>query len=905
MANINFIKALGKSAMVASTIASTFFYGQSVSKFDRAFQAIYKAKKTGKMVTSKSIKFPGIEQAESMTAKKSGVVLYEAIIYTAKPNQLKDAGISVQSVYPKFATALVSAEDLGKLASMDAVKMVKMPHYLYPTNDISVAQTGAALLQAGVLNNTVYKGKGVLVGIFDSGNYFKHPDFRDAADQNKSRILRMWDQTITPTGSEAPPAGFTTGVEYTQDQINADLANGTAVVREADTNGHGSHVAGTAAGNGMALTSRKYAGMAPEANYIIVKGGNGSFSQNNVINALSYFDKVATALNMPIVVNMSIGGQYSPHDGTGPEEDAINSFTSKPGRIVTIAAGNENGTNVHKQLQIPAGGTQSMQFNLPDNTTATDLFAFLLYGSNNNDISATLTDPSGNTATVNADSVTPDAGADLGGAFSLNAENYVDDNNNDRYVDLYVTRNEGSATSSKGVWTLTLKNNGASAVTTDGWLYYTNKAFASGTVTITDGDSNYLIGSPGDSKSAITVAAYTGKLQWYSTNTGKGTSGGYAYTATDKQTDALSTFSSLGPLRDGTQKPDIAAPGEAVISVLSAGTITTASSSNVDGKYYQVMSGTSMATPATAGAVALVLQAKPTATASEVKSLLGDTAQKDLATGSSLPNSGWGYGKLDVFQAVSKLTGANKTRKTYINESYPYALSSDTGLGFGTEKTAERFSPDLTGYLGGVYFATSSTYSGLTSYTIEVFTNNNGVPGTLVKSKTVDAASVSRYNWNYFDLSDLKVPVTSGQDYFVVLSTTGSGQKWSLRTQAANTDGRSMISKDNGATWAADTVGYRIRSVVYTDTNVLATAEAGSSAEVKVYPNPVVDILKVQLLKNEKSSFKIYDMSGRLVKQMEGNSSNVELNVAALPKGQYLINIDTPSQKLSKKFLKN
>lgn len=76
---------------------------------------------------------------------------------------------------------------------------MKYPQTLSVNNDIAVGQSGASLLQAGKFNNTVYKGKGVLVGIFDTGNYFKHPDFRDPTDQTKSRILKMWDQTLTPT----------------------------------------------------------------------------------------------------------------------------------------------------------------------------------------------------------------------------------------------------------------------------------------------------------------------------------------------------------------------------------------------------------------------------------------------------------------------------------------------------------------------------------------------------------------------------------------------------------------------------------------------------------------------------------------------------------------------------------
>lgn len=870
------------------------------SKFDRTFKILYENKELIKS-SKKNIQIPTSSDAQKISSRNTGELLYSCIIYTTEPNVLKKNGIQVQSVLPKFVTALITLDDLDKLAALEQVREVKYPQTLSVNNDIAVGQSGASLLQAGKFNNTVYKGKGVLVGIFDTGNYFKHPDFRDPTDQTKSRILKMWDQTLTPTGAEVSPSGFTYGVEYTKAQLDDELAGvTTGFVREADTHGHGTHVAGTAAGNGMALTSKKYTGMAPESDLIIVRGGVSSFSETNIINGLTYFNNVATALGKPIVVNMSIGGHFSAHDGTGPEEEAVDFFSnSGPGRVVAIAAGNDNGSNIHKQNIIAPGSTGTISITLGNNTSTGDIFGFLLYSNSSDDFSAVITAPGGETVTANVGEK-KEQNVILNG-IKVYADNLIDSSNNHRYLDFFLQRVSGSTSDVSGTWTIAITNNGISNIITNGWQYHAGTSIVA---SIIGGDSNYLIGSPGAAKTAITTASYSGTLSWYSNKTG--TPGVYSYTDTSKRVDGLSTFSSYGPLTDGTQKPDIAAVGEIVVSALSSGVITTASSSNVDGTYYQVMSGTSMATPVVTGAIALMLQAKPTATYSEIKNALITNAQTDAGTG-VVPSYTWGYGKLDVYQALTSMMGNKKNKKTYINETYPYALSTNTNVNsFTTTRLGELFTPDMSGYLGGVYFNVGSIFTA-DSFTIEVRTNNSGVPGTLISSKSIDPSSISKYTWNYFDMSDLKISVTSGIEYFIVIYAGGTSPTMSLIRESivgTDTTKRLRLSNDDGSTWSASSYIYRIRSVVYeSSSSSLATSNV-KLYEVSIYPNPTSDILKVKLLKNEKSKIEIYDLSGRLVKQMNANSDNIELNVSALDKGTYLINIVTPSDTISKKIIK-
>ncbi len=119
--------------------------------------------------------------------------------------------------------------------------------------------------------------------------------------------------------------------------------------------------------------------------------------------------------------------------------------------------------------------------------------------------------------------------------------------------------------------------------------------------------------------------------------------------ATDKS-DVVASFSSRGPNRDGTIKPDVSAPGKDIVSCRATGTN--------DGKaidtYYLSMSGTSMATPMVSGAIADLLQKQPNLTPVQVKSIMEKTAK---ALGSGVPNNDYGYGRISVINAINYLDG--------------------------------------------------------------------------------------------------------------------------------------------------------------------------------------------------------------------------------------------------------
>lgn len=789
-------------------LVSTCCFSQNEYKLSQAFRYLLAHPPTEDNFSTYPEKFrlPQVDifDAASQSFKKK----YACIIYTKNAEAIKDRGITVQSVLSKFLTAFVSLEQVNMLITLNEVEYIATPYVIAPNNDITIGSSGASLLHSGKLNNTIYKGDGVIVGVFDTGIDWDHPDFRNASDQTKSRILRIWDQTITPISGESSPSGFLYGVEYTQAHLNDEL-DGTPsnYVREKDLNGHGTHVAGTAAGNGAALTSLKYMGVAPNADIVIVKGGNNSFSTNNIVDALTYFQNVANALNKPIVINMSIGGQDGAHDGSNPEEVAVDNFcNSSAGKAVVISAGNDNGTSIHKQNNLAANGSTSVTINVPtaSGSTSTDVFQYTMYVNDASSIQAILTVPGGGTVIANAGQSFNQS--IISGAAKVYFDNVVDNANGDRYVNIYIVRTTTSSNAS-GTYTLTLNNNTASALTLDGWLNYKGANYANASVTGSDND--YLVGSPGTATNAITVASFMGKLDWYSVSTTA--PGGYQYSS--GQQDNISTFSSKGPRRDNVLKPNITTTGQAVVSCLASDAgIAASSTSIVVSGLYRAIQGTSMSAPGVTGCVALLLQTKNTATYTQLRNAITTTATKDNFTGNT-DNAIWGAGKIDVFKAASYLI----TCTTFKRETYSYdssvAGASNTTLNINTSKAATRFTPTMNGILGGVYFKTGSTIPA-TSLTIEVRTNNAGLPGTLLGSTTISNASLGRFTWNYYDISSLNISVSSGTDYFIVLAP-GSGDSWTIGYENLSNSNRSFYS--NGANWTASN-DLRIRSVIYNNT---------------------------------------------------------------------------------------
>ncbi len=737
------------------------------------------------------------------------------IISTNNPQDLINNGIEFNSRYKGFVTARLTTADLQKAVNVGSVRYIHAAADYHTVNDITGAVIGSKLLNEGYVNSTNYTGEGIILCIIDTGIDYKHLDFRDPADTTKSRILYIWDQTLTKTGSEKTPedrdaanfTGFNYGVEYSQSDIDDEL-DGTPAdfVREEDTNGHGSHVCGTAAGNGATLPSKKYAGIAPGTDLLIIKAGNGSFPSVNVIDALSYAGLVASQLGKPIVVNLSLGGQENAHDGTAAMDQAVDQFCSGGnGRVVVISAGNDGSSYMHVTGSIAAGANADINFTVPVYTPNTgdrnDYFDFDCWFNSDADVSATITSPDGYTATQTAGTGQRTETDD--GAIYLT--NYILPENLKREVYAYIYDRVSTSPPKSGSWNLAVTNNADSTIIYHGWL-----AVKTMNVSLSGGDNNYVVASPGTSTDAITVASCVSRWTWYSADGTSFNSG------SPNRTDNISSFSSVGPRTDGLLKPDIAAPGQEIISVRSSAASPSASSL-VPGEKYLVMQGTSMSSPAVAGAAALLLQENHNLNFSQVKNYITGNAESDGYTG-AVPNYTWGAGKINVFKSMISL----------INSSWPKEFSlllydqwnSGSYINIGPNvKFAVRFSPDFSGKVSGALIHTYLKSNITGPLYCEIWSDNAGLPGSkLGTTVALDTSLISSNSWNYIDMQSAGADVLSGSDYHLVAYFT-SGTNTDFSLDNGNIDNRTSLN--SGSSWYSYTGDLRMRTIVTPDESVL------------------------------------------------------------------------------------
>lgn len=273
---------------------------------------------------------------------------WEVIIkYSGTLGQVREIAESVVELSNEFSIVTVREDRLEALAGIEAVEYIEKPKRLF--FQVENGRRVSCMTSVQIRPPKLY-GTGVLVAIIDSGIDYANLDFRNA--DGTTRIYALWDQTIPGN----PPEGYVQGTEYTQEKINEALQqeNRTErmkIVPSEDRSGHGTAVAGIAAGNGRGSKGARYQGVASESGILVVKLGTpreeGFPRTTELMQAIDYVVKKAQRAGRPVAINISFGNTYGSHTGTSLLERFIADIANLWKSVICIGMGNEGASAGH------------------------------------------------------------------------------------------------------------------------------------------------------------------------------------------------------------------------------------------------------------------------------------------------------------------------------------------------------------------------------------------------------------------------------------------------------------------------------------------------------------------------------------------------------------------------------
>ena len=627
---------------------------------DLTGRALLRASQSASAETALRAAAPSDVRIETDAEGRPAVDVFVRLDSPAHVSAAEAAGLVLQTLAGDVAVGRVALARLGALADAAGVQSVSVSR-VRPSlwrNEAARTDTRVNAVHAGTGLPRAYTGTGVVVGVVDSGIDYDHPAF--VAEGGNPGLVRLLE-LLPNTGQR----------EFTQAEITA------RTVTEVDPNGHGTHVAGTAAG-GRATANRPYYGVAPGAELVAVKAdragttANGGFADADVIAAVQYVFAYATQRSMPAVVNLSLGGHNGGHDGTSNYERALDALAG-PGRIIVAAAGNEGTYTFHAGTAVAAGTTYEALFSTTTNPTANEplsLYGYAPPGGVTTLQPALYSVGAGGALTLDGRAAQPvavapgmaqatgtivDAGGQTLASFTVDA--MTDPNNNDLTFQLAFTTAGASLTDADNK-AFGLAFGGTAAGRVDMWLGRDNGSNrfvtsppASGTATRIAGDALLTVGQPASARRVISVGAYNTTNAWTDIDGNAQTTNG-----PDGQPvplGARADFSSAGPTRDGRTGVDVSAPGNVIASAYSQDTPPQSGNRSrlLAGGLHNYVEGTSMASPHISGIVALMLQARPTLDPEAVLQIFQQTARTDANTG-TVPNTLFGRGKVDALAAM-------------------------------------------------------------------------------------------------------------------------------------------------------------------------------------------------------------------------------------------------------------
>ena len=533
------------------------------------------------------------------------------ILYSGTLERVSETAESVTPLLKNFAIVRIREENIEKLASLEEVIYIEKPKRLF----FEVADgRRVSCIDAVQTPRFRLTGKGVLIGVIDSGIEYANADFRQ--EDGATRIRFLWDQTVEGT----PPEGYRIGSEFSAEQINEALQQPNRTMRlqkvpSVDSSGHGTAVAGVAAGNGRNSGGR-YRGTAPDAELIIVKlgnpGGVGFPRTAELMQAVDYIVQKAEMLQMPVSVNISFGNTYGAHNGTSLPERFLDAAAQIGRTLISVGTGNEGAEAGHTSGFVREGEETSVPLGVQERQGA---FSLQIWTDYTDVIGVTIKTPSG-------ERVGPIREV-MGTQRFLTGKTeillyYGEPSPYSGLNEIFLEFLPVDDYVNSGEWNIILVPEQIVTGRFEMWLpasYTLNE----GTVFFYPTEELTLT-IPSTASRVLTVAAY------------------------DADTMSYADFSGRGRKSQNNQKPDLAAPGVNVVSVQGE-------------EGYASFTGTSFAAPFASGGAALLMEWG--ITEKNDLFLYGEKAKAFLRRGArelpgydSWPNNQLGYGALCIRDSI-------------------------------------------------------------------------------------------------------------------------------------------------------------------------------------------------------------------------------------------------------------
>lgn len=546
---------------------------------------------------------------------------WELIVkYSGSLDAARELGALVEEMRNEYAILTVKESQIPLISALPQIEYIEKPKRLFFAINQAKAASCVNILQEAP---PYLSGRGVLIAVLDSGLDYFHEAFR--REDGTTRILELWDQTQNRI--------------YTEAEINRALESGSReaarqVVSSADVSGHGTAVAGIAAGdsrggaaernfesgwrsNGVAGGSTvpgMYRGIAYESDLLVVKLGtarpDGFPRTTELMRAVNYAVSFAAERFLPLVINISFGNTYGSHDGTSLLETFLDDIGNYGRTTILVGSGNEGAASGHTSGTLQMRRTEEVEFTVSSYESS---FSIQLWKAYSDQFTVSLQAPSGERFGPFSEELGPVRFRyrktqillyyGKPGPYSTAQELYFD-----------FIPDEGSYVE-EGIWTFFLRPVSLVSGRYDFWLPSAGILNTATRFLRPTPDTTLTI--PSTAAKVITVGAYNSFYNSYADFSGRG------FTRLTSQV-----------------KPDIAAPGVNITAPAVNGG-------------YQSVTGTSFATPVASGAAALLMQwgivngNDPFLYGEKVKAYLRRGARK-LPGIAEYPNPMVGYGTLCV-----------------------------------------------------------------------------------------------------------------------------------------------------------------------------------------------------------------------------------------------------------------